>query len=61
MDNSISFLAFCITAIALTAIVFGQNDTAAKAITALSEITKGVFAFFANAIRPQEDTVSDKK
>lgn len=61
MDNSISFLAFCITVIALTAIVFGQNEIATKALTALLETTKGMFALLSRAIKPQATTDSDEK
>lgn len=37
----LNFLAFCITVIALTAIVFGKDDIANKALSTMSETTKG--------------------
>lgn len=42
----LNFLAFCITVIALTAIVFRQEDIANSALSALSELTKDAVKIF---------------
>lgn len=38
----LNFLAFCITVVALTAIVFGKEDVAKKALSVLSMMTKQI-------------------
>jgi hypothetical protein len=42
----LNFLAFCITVIALTAIVFGREDIAGEALTMLSGMAKEVLTTF---------------
>lgn len=53
----LNFLAFCITVIALTAIVHGKDDVAAKALSILSDVSKGFMSAFGKLFKHQ---VSDR-
>ncbi len=49
----INFLAFCITAIAIIAIVFGKEDIAGQAIAILGDISKRFTSIFDKSIKQQ--------
>ena len=42
----LNFLAFCLTIIVITAIVYGKDEVAIKALSALSETTQNFLASF---------------
>jgi threonine/homoserine/homoserine lactone efflux protein len=59
----LNFLAFCLTIVVVTAIVFGKTDVAIKALSTLNGTTKGFLTVLGKIVSqlPVPETKNQKK